>query len=340
MKTFMKLVAAIIITALCCNAKVYAADYHTLYESPVLDKNVDVVFSVAKDAVDDQTTNGNYYDPKPYGDYLQIHEDANGSGNNGRYTIHSVSGGAIAVGINAVLGEDARNINEDYLDNKDAVETVLRDYSGIDYEFANNLAIRYISANYSIESTLFRIDWAALKYQQEGRVHVDGRVVEVEPIIEEPVIEEPIIEEPIVVKPTVIPPVIVRTTPTPTPTEAPTPTPTPTPELTPEPIPTPEPTSEPTPTEEPTPIEVEEIEIEEVEIPEGAPEEEIELIIPEVPESVPIEEEDVDIIEIPQGAPEEVEEELPQTGIIDSAVFDGLGALLIALGIILIRKRR
>ena len=355
MKRLLKFIMVMVTVAtLCFSTKVSADDYHKMYESPELIYNTDLVFSVAKGEVDDWTS-GNYYDGKPYGLYSQIHEDINGSGNNGRYTIHAVSGGAIAVGIRETLGEDVRNVNEDYLGRDDAVETILRDYSGIDFDEACRIAAEYIAANRGLElgfyNELWYIDFVALKYQQdgkkEGRIHIDGRVIvnepepepEVEePVIDEPVIDEPVIEEPIIEELIVEEPVeeeVVENTPTPSPTPAPrfiiipsfveptsTPEPTPTPELIPTDVPIPEPVV----------IVEEEIEVEEIETPEGAPEEEVDIEEIETPEGDV--EKEIEVPEVPEG------DVLPQTGVVDSLVFFLFGGWMIALGALLIKRTK
>ena len=326
---------------LCFNTKVSADDYHKMYDSPELIYNTDMVFSVAKGEVDDWT-NGNMYDGRPYGDYDQIHESVNGKGNNGRYTIHAVSGGAIAVGIRETLGENVRNINEDYLGRDDVVETILRDYLGIDFDEACRIAAEYIAANRELDINSFRIDWITLKYQQdgkkEGRIHIDGRVVDIQPEedfeeeerleIDEPVIEESIVEEPIVEEP-----IEEEDTPIPSPIPAPrfiiipsfvepTPTPTPTPELIPTDVPIPEPVV----------IIEEEIEVEDIETPEGAPEEEVEIEEIEIPEGDVKEE--IEVPEVPEG------DALPQTGVAEGWKFYIIGGWMISLGILLIKRRK
>ena len=363
MKRLTKFIAALIVLAFVFSAtKVSAADYHQLYQSPTLEQEVDMVFSVAKGEVDDQTENGTHYDGRPYADYSQIHENVNGSGNSGRYTIHNVSGSAISVGIQNYLGEgDIRNVNEAYLDNaQDLIENILGQYAGIDYEYACQVAAKYMVAHrddITLEGyrELWNIDWVTMKLQQEngGRIHVDGKIVfyEIEePIEEEPTlieeeptpIEEPtpeeeeptsIEDEPIVENdPVVEEEQIEEIIPTPSPipridfiiipsfiTEAPTSIP--------------EPTATPVPTEAPTltPVE-EEVEVEVIETPEGAPEEEVEIEESETPEGTPEEDIEVEIPDIP--------ESLPQTGVTDNKVFYGLGAWMIALGLILIHRRK
>ena len=351
-----KFIVVTLIASLVCTTHVNAA---TLYESPKLDHEIDMVFSIANEEVNDQTTNGILYDGKPYGLFQQIHEDVNQSGNVNRYVIHNVSGSAISMGINQYLKtEDARNINEQYLSQNDIVENILINYADIDFEYVCQITSNYIATRNNLNlldyNKLWAIDFYVLKTQNEGdygRIHVDGKVVfyEIEEPIEEeptpieeeptpeedepiPIEEEPIIEDDPVVEeveetPTpspivriILPPIIIST-PTPTPTVVPTPTPTP--ELTATPVPTEVPT--------PTPVE-EEVEVDVVETPEGTPEEEVEVDEPETPEGAPDEEVEVDVPDVP--------ESLPQTGVTDSKVFYGLGAWMIALGVILIRRRK
>ena len=374
MKRLLKIViVASLVFTLCFGTRVSAEDYHKMYDSPELIYETDMVFSVAKGGVDARTENGAEYDGRPYGDYSQIHTNVNNSGNNGRYTIHAVSGGAIAVGIQQTVGEgDIRNVNEDALGSSDVVEIILRDYSGIDYDKACDVAATYIAYNRGLElgyyNELWYIDWYALKYQQdgrtEGRIHIDGKVVEIEQE-DEPEITPEVTPSP---TPKKLEP-IVRNTPTPTPTEAPTPTEeptatptptevptateaptempiaTPTPTPTPEPTATPVPTEVPTPTPTPTPIEEEEVELEVIETPEGTPDveegEEISIEEPETPEGAPeeeIEEEPIEI-EVPE-VPESDVEELPQTGVTDSVLFYFVGGWFVALGAILIKRRK
>lgn len=333
--------------------KTFAADYHTLYDSPE-PSYVDLVFSVAKGETDDQTKNGIQYDGRPYGDYDQIHTNPNKSGNNGRYAIHNVSGSAITANIQELVGGDAHNLNETLLSEESNmfVETVLQNYLGIEeYENVCEIAANYIAANRGLEIGFYRetwfIDWYVIKYQQEngGRIHVDGKYVEFptieeepeeEPIITEPVIaddpeeeEDPVVPEPeekpeevITSSPTTIPPVIFIIPPF---AEEVTDTPTPTP--------SPEPTA--TPTEAPA----EEIidDIEPIETPEGTPvEEEIDDITPvETPEGAPEEEEEEIPIELPEVPEGDV---LPQTGVASSVSFYGLGLLTILLGLFTIKK--
>lgn len=333
--------------------KALAADnYHTLYDSPE-PNYVDLVFSVAKGETNDQTTNGMRYDGRPYGDYDQIHTDPNKSGNNGRYAIHNVSGSAIAVNITNIIGGDATNLNETLLSEEYnmAVEEVLQNYLGTNFDDACLIAAQYIAANRELNIENYRetwfIDWYVIKYQREngGRIHVDGKYVEF-PTIEEPIEEEPE-EEPIITEPeiaddleeeeepvvpeekpeviitpslTTIPPVIFIIPPF---VEEITDMPTPTP--------SPEPTA--TPTEAPAEI-IDDITP--VDTPEGTPVEEIDDLTPvEMPQGAPEEEEEEIPIELPEVPEGDV---LPQTGAASSATFYEIGLFTILLGLFTFKK--
>ena len=339
MKRLTKFIAALTMLAFVFNAtRVSAA---TLYESPALDGEIDMVFSVAKGDTVDRTENGANYDGRPYGDYWQIHENINKTGNNGRYSV-VVSGAAIAAGIQHYMGDgDIRNVNEDYLDTRDVVEKIIREYAGIDFDYACGLAAKYIAAHRTdIElegyKELWDIDFYVMKLQKDSaasRIHVDGRVIAIE--IEEPVITDiPVADEPVEDEPLISD---APTEPTPEITEIPEITDVPEVTETPEVTEVPEITDVPEVTEVPEVTDVPEVtEIPEVtETPEvtdaPAP---IKPIVVEVPITVilptptpdlaptptttptptPIEEEiDVNVVETPEGTPEEIEVEVPET---------------------------
>ena len=205
--------------------RTFAADYHTLYNSPDPQYNVDLVFSIEKNEVIDETTNGIQYDGRPYGDYYQIHENINEDGNNGRYTIKNVSGGAIVANIQNALTlysntsdySNARNLNENLLEDKNTeiskdklVEYVLQNCTNINYDEVCNISSLYIAAKKGLDINNYLItwyiDWYIIKYQREnvvGRIHVDGRYKEIEIIEDEP-IPTTIIEEEENIIPTII----------------------------------------------------------------------------------------------------------------------------------------
>ena len=360
MKKFLKIVSVVAALTLCFRTSVFADNYHTLYTSPEYDNEIDMVFSVAKGDTDDQTTNGIQYDGKPYGLYDQVHENVNGSGNNGRYSL-TVSGGAVQTVINNYY-DGARNVNEDVISTDEVlyiVEEILQSCPGIDYDEICDIAAKYISANRDLEygnyNETWFINWYVLKYQLDGynpstnnygRIHVDGRViVEPEPEpedeltidepVDEPTEDEPTYEEPVIDEPIVDPPIYYyyyepepQLEPTFVPFEV-------------EPLPEPEPTKEEVietipviETPESAPVIEEEVidDLDDFITPESAPEIDEEEFEDEEIEEVVEEEVEIDFTETPQG--------LPQTGTASNVLFYSVGGLLVLFGSMLIRKRK